>query len=109
MLVFTALLQLMSVMDACAVDSVHLLNLIYLPLVIFQVVKIMDTKQAKLANSFFLYVAFLFTLAGLYIHLSAHVIASKSIIAEQPSYPLWKPKPEPLVFFGPEEEPMTRL
>ncbi len=44
MIVFTILLQVMSLMDAFAIQTVHLINLIYVPFVMYKVVKIMDTK-----------------------------------------------------------------
>ena len=44
MIVFTILLQVMSLMDAVAIQTVHLINLIYVPFVMYKVVKIMDTK-----------------------------------------------------------------
>lgn len=43
-------------------------------------------------------------MAAIYIHLLAHVIASKDAIVDKPEFPLWSPKIE-LVVFGPDEEP----
>ena len=73
---FTLLVSVMSVMDAIAINTVHLTNLIYIPLVMYQVVKIMDTKQARLANSFFPILSLVFTIVGIYIFLVANVVAS---------------------------------
>lgn len=44
MIVFTMLLQVMSLMDALSVQAVHLINIIYVPFVMYKVVKIMDSK-----------------------------------------------------------------
>lgn len=43
-LVFTLLLTVMNVLDAIAIDTAYLANLIYLPMVMYLFVKIMDTK-----------------------------------------------------------------
>ncbi len=43
-------------------------------------------------------------MAAIYIHLLAHVIASKDAIVDKPEFPLWSPKIEQVVF-GPDEEP----
>ena len=64
-------------MDALSADKIHLLNLIYIPLILYQVVKIMDNKQVKLANSFFPYIVIIFTAAGIYLNVAANVIVSK--------------------------------
>jgi len=72
----------MSIMDAFSADKIHLLNLIYVPLILYQVVKIMDNKQAKLANSFFPYVVIVFTAIGIYVNLAASVVVSKSSTVE---------------------------
>lgn len=91
---FTLLVSLMSVMDAIAVNTVHLTNLIYIPLVMYQVVKIMDTKQARLANSFFPLLSLFFTLAAIYVFLAANVVASKDTVGNMPTFPLYTPKPD---------------
>ena len=44
MVMFTLLVALMSIMDAFSENFVHLSNLVYIPLILYQVVKIMDTK-----------------------------------------------------------------
>lgn len=77
MLVFTGVVQLLSIMDAAVVDYVHLLNLLYIPVTMYQIVKMMDTKQAKLANSFFPLIASVLTIAAIYMHLTAHLVASQ--------------------------------
>ena len=74
---FTLLVSVMSILDAMAVNTVHLTNLIYIPLVLYQVVKIMDTKQARLANSFFPILALFFTIFAIYVFLAANVVASQ--------------------------------
>ena len=89
---FTLLVCLMSVMDAIAISSVHLCNLTYLPLVMYLFVKIMDTKQARLANSFFPLIVMIFTVVELYIYLAMHVVANTNTVAEPRDYPLWLPK-----------------
>ena len=71
------LVSLMSVMDALALDSIHSINLFNVPIVLYQVVKIMDTKQARLANSLFPLVTFVFTCIVIYIYLAAYIVASK--------------------------------
>lgn len=43
-LVFTGVVQVLALLDAVCGDAVHLLNLIYVPMLMYQVVKIMDTK-----------------------------------------------------------------
>ena len=93
---FALLVSLMSVMDAIAVNSIHLVNLIYIPLVMYQVVKIMDTKQARLANSFFPLMSLLFTLAAIYVFLAANVVASNDTVTNLPTFPLYTPKIEEL-------------
>ena len=89
---FTLLVCLMSVMDAVAINFVHLCNLVYLPLVMYLFVKIMDTKQARLANSFFPLIVVIFTCVELYIYLAAHVVANTNQVVEPRAYPLWVPK-----------------
>ena len=74
---FTLLVSVMSILDAMAVNTVHLTNLIYIPLVLYQVVKIMDTKQARLANSFFPILALFYTIFAIYVFLAANVVASQ--------------------------------
>ena len=76
MLVFTCVVQILSIMDAFAENWAHFINLVYIPMLMYMIVKMMDTKQAKLVNSFFPFVAFLITIAGIYIHLTAHVVTS---------------------------------
>ena len=93
LIMFTLQVELMSLLDACSSDKIYLLNLIYVPLILYQVVKIMDNKQVKLANSFFPYVVIVFTAIGIYVNLAANVVVSKSSQIEQPSYPLYVPKP----------------
>ena len=92
---FTLLVSLMSIMDAIAVSTVHLMNLIYIPLVLYQVVKIMDQKQARLANSFFPIMTLLYTSAAIYVFLAANVVVSQDAKVELPDFPLFTPKPEP--------------
>mmetsp|Transcript_9694 Transcript_9694/g.13241 ORF Transcript_9694/g.13241 Transcript_9694/m.13241 type:complete len:139 (-) Transcript_9694:403-819(-) len=82
MLVFVGVIEVMALMDAVAVHTAHLMNLLYVPLLFYMIVKIMDTKQAKLASSFFPIIAGILTLIGLYIHLAAHVVASKDAVVE---------------------------
>ena len=77
LVVFTMLVSLMSVMDALALDSIHSINLFNIPIVLYQVVKIMDTKQARLANSLFPLVTFVFTCIVIYIYLAAYIVACK--------------------------------
>lgn len=89
MLVFTGVVEVMALMDAVAVHTAHLMNLIYVPLLFYMIVKIMDTKQAKLARSFFPIIAAILTAIGLYVHLAAHVVASKHAVVQKPEYPLW--------------------
>lgn len=59
----------------------------------------MDTKQARLANSLFPLVAFVLTIASIYVHLAAYIFVSKdpsaSASVELPNFPLYVPKPEP--------------
>ena len=55
----------------------------------------MDTKQARLANSFFPILSLVFTLAAIYVFLAAYVVASKDSVVELPSFPLYVPKLEP--------------
>ena len=113
MVMFTLLVSVMSIMDACATETVHLVNLIYIPFVMYQVVKIMDTKQARLANSFFPIIATVFTILAIYIYMAAYVVASKDQVVEKPTFPLYVYKPEveavEQVAIGPEEEadPLT--
>jgi len=93
-IMFTLLVCLMSVMDACAISPVYLCNLAYLPLVMYMFVKIMDTKQARLANSFFPLVVVIFTALELYIYMATHVVANTNAVVEPREYPLWVPKPD---------------
>jgi len=44
MIVFTILISVMSILDAIAADSVHLFNLLYIPIMLVLFSKIMDTK-----------------------------------------------------------------
>ena len=111
---FTLLVSVMSIMDAIAVNAVHLTNLVYIPLVMYQVVKIMDTKQARLANSFFPILSLFFTIAAIYIFLAANVVANKDTVVPPYEYPLFKQKLELEAATGstaPEEpaEPPTWL
>ena len=83
----------MGVMDAISLDPIHLINLIYLPLVLYKVIKIMDTNQAKLANSLFSALTIFFTILGIYVYLTGHVVASKDAQIESTySFPLYEPK-----------------
>jgi len=77
MLIFTAVVQILAVLDAVCEHWAHLLNLIYVPLLMYKIVKLMDTKQAKLANSFFPMIAAILTIVGLYLHLVAFIVANK--------------------------------
>ena len=91
---FTLLGALMSIMDALAVNSMHLLNLVNVPIVLYQVVKIMDTKQPRLANSLFPLITFVLTIFQIYIYLAANIVASKDTVVELPKFPLYEPAPE---------------
>lgn len=77
----------------------------------------MDTKQARLANSLFPLVAFVLTIASIYVYLAAYIVASKDPSAsagvELPTFPLYvhkQPEPETVETAGddvtiePEEE-----
>ena len=69
MIVFTMLIAVMSILDAIAVDSVNLFNLLYVPFIIYIFTAVMDTKQIKLANSFFPAIAIFGTILAIYLHL----------------------------------------
>jgi len=103
MIVFTLLVSVMTVLDAIAVNSVHLFNLLYLPLIVYLFTSIMDTKQSKLANSCFPAVAVFGSTLAIYLYLLTQVLAKQHSPAPVFSKPLWTPH---LPVFGPlEEEP----
>ena len=77
MVVFTMLVTVMTVLDAIAVDSVHLFNLLYLPYVVYLFTAIMDTKQSKLANSFFPAIAIFGSTLAIYLYLLTQVVAKQ--------------------------------
>ena len=89
-IVFTILVSLMNVLDAFAVSMVYLINLIYIPMVMFLFVRIMDNKQARLANSFFPLIVIILSAFALYVYLAATVVAFNDLEVEQPKYPLWQ-------------------
>lgn len=74
-IVFTGLVSLMNVLDTFAVHAIYAVNLIYVPMIMFLFVRIMDTKQARLANSFFPLVVVVFTAIALYVYLATTVVA----------------------------------
>ena len=53
----------------------------------------MDTKQARLANSFFPIISLFFTVFAIYVFLAANVVASKDAVVELPNFPLYTPGP----------------
>lgn len=69
MIIFTLLISSMSILDAIAVDSVHLFNLLYIPCMLYLFTAIMDTKQAKLAGSFFPTFSIAFSTLAIYVYL----------------------------------------
>lgn len=69
MIIFSLLVMVMSVLDAIALDTIHLLNLLYMPIVLYLFTRIMDTRQMKLANSFFPFFAIFGTTLAIYIYL----------------------------------------
>ena len=81
----------MSILDAIAVDSVHLWNLLYLPCMLYLFTAIMDTKQAKLAASFFPMFAVVFSVLAIYIYLLAQVLAITNKPAPSFTEPLYVP------------------
>ena len=102
LIMFTLMVCLMSVMDALAEGKIHyLFNLINVPLVLYSVVKIMDTKQPRLAASFFPYIAVAFTCAAIYVNLAAYVVASKGKVVDLPDFPLYVAKVAEEVYEGP--------
>ena len=76
MIIFTLLISTMSILDAIAVDSVHLFNLLYLPIMLYLFTAIMDTKQAKLANSFFPAFAIFGSALAIYIYMVTALVAA---------------------------------
>ena len=101
MIVFTILIMVMTVLDAIAVDVVHLFNFLYVFLVVYLFTAIMDTKQSKLANSCFPAIAIFGSTLAIYLYLLTQVIAKQDSPAPVLTQPLYVPY---LPVYGPQEE-----
>ena len=80
MIVFTAAIEVTAVMNAVGIGHcAYLMNLIYIPITIYMIVKIMDTKRDKLVSSCFPLMVIILTGIGLYVHIAAHVVANQHL------------------------------
>ena len=90
MIVFTILVSVMNLLDAVAVDPIYAINLLYVPFVLYMFTAVMDTKQSKLASSFFPTVVIIGSMASIAFYLFVHLSVKMNQPAPSFTEPLWK-------------------
>ena len=80
MILFTLLVQGDALICAYYENTAHLLNLIYAPMLLYMIFRLEGIQQKNLRNSLFPAIAVVFTIAGIYLQLNAHILASQHAI-----------------------------